>query len=179
MKIEIEGAKLRYPNFAGEKKRFNASGDRNFGLYIDEELAKRLSADGWGGIKQNGKDPKTDEYVTTADLDMELEEPRYFISKIRVNYEGKFPPRIFRCTSDSMKPLNEETCGILDSDRIIDVDVVINGSKWEMNGNSGIAAYLDSIWAHVEESRFDKKHKDLNVVGDAPTEPFDEEQVPF
>ena len=44
--IVIDGAKIWARNFAGKADKFNAAGNRNFNLWLDEDLAKKLEADG-------------------------------------------------------------------------------------------------------------------------------------
>ena len=45
--IKIEGAHLIYKNFQGKASNYNAEGNRNFGVLLDDDLAEELKADGW------------------------------------------------------------------------------------------------------------------------------------
>lgn len=141
--ITIEGARIIFRNFAGEETKFNRAGSRNFCAIIeDPEMAQSLADDGWK-IKQ---------------LQREDEEPVYYLP-VTVSYRNK-PPKIVLMTGNNRAMVGEDTVANLDYVDISNVDLEIAPYAWEVNGNSGIKAYLKTMYVQIEEDPFEGKYGD-------------------
>ena len=163
--IIIDGAKIWARNFAGKEGKFNAAGDRNFNVWLDPDLAERLKADGWN-IKN---------YIPRSDPDAE---PRPFI-KVSVSYRN-VPPKIYRVNSNNKRvALDEDTVGTLDWEEINNVRLVIRPYSWEVNGRSGIKAYLKTLYAEIEEDPFEKRYQADEEPPFLAMPDGDDETVPF
>ena len=148
--LVIENARIIYRNFSGEENKFNRAGDRNFCVVIeDEEEAKKLIEDGWN-VKI--KIPKN------KDDSGEEREPFYYI-KVSVSYKY-YAPKIYLVTKKRKILLDEDSIGIIDSTDIINVDLAIRPSAWEVNDKSGIKAYLKTMYVTIEEDEFADKYDD-------------------
>ena len=142
--IEIEGAHLVYRNFSGKGDKYTREGDRSVSVVIeDPELAKVLSDDGWN-IKQFS--PREDD----------PEEPAHFL-KAKIKY-GEFPPNIFMVGSNGPVRLSAESVGELDYKKILTADVVITPYEYTMHGETGITAYVKTLYAVVEEDHLASKY---------------------
>lgn len=129
------------PNFSGEKRQFNDEGDRNFTIRFDnEEVARQLASEGWN-IKEKEE--------------LETGVP-FWTLEVTVRFEH-VPPMITRVGSLTKKQtmLDADTVGLLDSDGIIRADVSLNPYRWEVNGQTGIKAYLANMYVLVEESELE------------------------
>lgn len=157
--ILIENAQLFSKNFSGEAGKFNPAGRRNFCVILDREVAFKLLEDGWNVKWLTPKDPD--------------EEKKAFI-QVTVSY-ANIPPRIIVITSKNKAVLAEDTINILDWAEMTNVDLVINPYNWEMNGKTGIKAYLKTMYVTLVEDKFAEKYKD---VPDAASSIL-EEDVPF
>jgi hypothetical protein len=145
-RLLIENASLRFKNFEGRAGKFNASGDRNFCIVIDEEFGDQISRDGWN--------VKT--YVPKMDGDGDQPQSLLYIP-VKVGY--KFgSPNIVMVSGDVRTRLTEDTVYLLDYAYIEWADVLCNPYRWEKGGESGTTAYLKSLYAYVEEDELQKKY---------------------
>lgn len=150
----IEGAQIVFRNFAGKEGMYNAEGDRNFCVLLDDDLAGALIRDGW-----NVKHLKARE---------EGDVPQAYI-QVSVKYRGRNgntvrPPSIVMITSKGRSPLDEEMCEILDWVDIANVDLIIRPFEWSVNGKSGVKAYLKSIYITIQEDALALKYQDVPEI---------------
>lgn len=141
--IVIDGAKIWARNFAGKADKFNAAGNRNFNLWLEDDLAKKLEADGWN-VKH---------YTPKTDPDAE---PKPFL-KVALNY-NYIPPKVYRVSGNNKVLLDEDNIGTLDWEEITNVRIVIRPYQWEVNGREGIKAYVKTMYAEIEEDPFEKDY---------------------
>ena len=142
--LEVDDARICYLNFSGVGTKFNREGDRNFALIIpDTELADMLTNNGWN-VKIK---PPRDEGDT----------PFMFMPvKIKFNANG---PAAYLKSGVSVTRLNEDTIGMLDDISIASVSMDIRPYDWEVNGQSGRTAYLQSIEVIQRIDRFGAKYE--------------------
>lgn len=141
--VLLENARIMFRNFSGKEGKYNKEGDRNFVIFLDDDIANQMARDGWN-IKQL-KAREDDEG-----------EPQSYI-QIAVGFKGR-PPTIFMVTSRGKTPLGEEEVSILDWVQIATTDVIIRPYNWSVNGNTGVKAYLKSIFVTIEEDALDLKY---------------------
>ena len=146
-RVIIEGARIIFRNFAGAEKQFNRAGDRNFSVLLDPELAKRLEDDGWNvsylKVRPDDEDP-----IPQAHL------------KVKLKFTGK-PPTIYMISSRGRTALGEDTVELLDMVDISNVDLIIDPYDYDVNGKTGISAYLSSIYVTIIEDELALKYADV------------------
>lgn len=157
--ITIEGARILFRDFSGEKNRYN--NDRTFTVVIEPELAEKLEADGWP-IKY--LEPRNEDEDRTA------------ILRVKVSF-GKVSPQVVIISGGVKKDLNENNINILDWAYIDNVDVVIRPYNYDINGKTGVKPYLKSMWVTIREDNLEAKYRDIPYADDLHIE--DEEEVPF
>lgn len=160
--IRIEGARIGFRNFEGKAGKFNPPGNRNFCVFLDYDLGRDLEQDGWNVRWLEPRD--------------ESEDKQPYL-QVAVNFEV-FPPTVIMITSSGKTALTEETVQLLDWAEIINVDIIIRPYNWEVNGKSGVKAYVKSMYVTLAEDDFERKYKNvpdsaLNSLADPNgSEPF-------
>lgn len=139
----LEDVKINFRNFAGKPTKFDPDGGkRNFAVFLDPSTAADMLRDGWNvkqlNVREEGDIPQ--DYIT-----------------VKLNYKGR-PPRVVVITSKGKTPLDESLVEILDWSDILTSDVTIRPYHYDVNGNQGVTAYLQSIYVTIQEDYLDQKY---------------------
>lgn len=147
--LVVEDAKILFRNFSGHATKFNREGDRNFSLLIEDPiLAQQLAEDGWN--------VKILRPLDSADPD---EQPRHHLA-VKVKY-GDNPsrnPKVYLHTRRNVTALDEESISALDYADIRNVDLVVRPYPYDVNGKTGVSAYLKTMHVTIEEDEFADKY---------------------
>lgn len=112
--VSIENTRFIFEtNFSGDPRRDKFGSDKRYAnIIVPEELAEELTDE---GFNVRHTDPKDNEYEKT-----------YFV-KAAVNYDSKFPPRIFLVSGDNPPELLDvESVGVIDTMYIRNVNVILS-----------------------------------------------------
>ncbi len=145
---QIDRAQLMFRNFEGRETEFNAPGSRNFCVPLDPNVAEVMRRDGWN--------------IKTLKPREEGDEPRPYI-QVAVGFKIR-PPRLVMINSISRKRvvLDEETCELLDWADVMYADLIIRQRPWSIRGNSGVKAYLKTLYAIIDEDALDLRYSEDN-----------------
>ena len=145
-KVTIEDARIMFKNFAGSQTKFNPAGARNFCVVIPEEHEEGIRALGYNVRHTQPREEGDDS-----------------VAYLKVNVSYRFdPPHIEAIVGGRKRQvLGEEDISMLDWADISFVDLSFTGSDWEVRGDTGTSAYLDSLYAHIEEDELQSKYADI------------------
>ena len=143
--LEINEARILWPNFEGRGDRFNKQGDRNFHLVIpDQEIADALLRD---------KNQYGDSWNVKIKLREEGEAPfMHMMVKVKFNGRG---PNVYLVSGKKQVRLNEDTIKCLDDIDILYADMDIRPYDDKMpNGQTFRSAYLSAMRVYQRVDRF-------------------------
>ena len=163
--IKIENASIMrgsYKNFSGAVSQYNRDGKRTFCIRLEDDIAAELEAQGWN--------------VKTRQPKYEDEEPIKYLT-VFVRFDQR-PPKVYMIADRVKTQLNENTIGELDGVTISTADIIISPYSWEMNGNSGVKAYLQTGYFTIEKDPFADKYDFENSPYQEAFD-LDEEAIPF
>jgi uncharacterized protein (DUF58 family) len=148
--VLLEDCRIRFRNFSGLEGKFNAAGQRNFNVLLEDDVAQAMLADGWN-VKW--LQPKEEDDQPQA------------ILKVKVKYPGAGskgrPPNIVLITQRGKTPLDEGMVNILDWADIIHVDLIVRPSEYDVGGRQGISAYVKSLYVTIQEDALEQKYADV------------------
>ena len=142
----LNNVQIRFRNFSGNQGQYNALGQRNFCALLPEDTAEAMARDGWN-VK----------YLKPRE---EGDVPQAYI-KIKVNFSGPRPPKIYMINSRGRVQLGEDMVTILDWADFAKVDLIISPYKYDVNGNQGVTAYLQTIFCTIREDELELRYADV------------------
>lgn len=135
--ITFWDARLIFRNMKGEQTKYNRKGARNFCVILrDPAVIRQLEEDGWN-IKRRPPREEGDEELVYM--------------KVNVNFDGRRPPKIVMITSKNRTDIDEDLVGMLDVADIAKVDLIVRPYSWTMDGDTGISAYLKTMFITINE----------------------------
>jgi hypothetical protein len=155
--IIFEEAHLIFKNFTGEGRKYNKEGDMNFSIMLSEDLAVELLRK-----ELNIKElPRREE-----------DDQQHYHLPVAVQFKN-YPPRIWLVSNIDPETgvgrnktlLGPGMCGILDKLESTRVDLVISPYRWRMdNGDTGIKAYLQTLYFTMYEDELERKYAALEQI---------------
>lgn len=147
-RVTFENAKLLFQNFGGRESMYNRAGDRNFNVLLDKATAEAMLEDGWN-VK----------YLKSRDDGAEPEA----VLAVSISYKAK-PPNVYLIAGDTRTRIGEDEIEILDWVDISNIDFIVSPYEWEVNGKTGIKAYLHSMFVTLDETDLDRKYSEIPVT---------------
>lgn len=142
--ITFEDTRILFPNFSGRPGAYNREGDRGFSVLVPPSEVDTLLAQGWNVKQLNSR---------------EEGEPGDFVLHVKVNFSNR-PPRITIIGEISQKRtiVTEEMVNTLDYIDVVKVDVIVRAYDWEVRGEHGTSAYLQTMFLIFEEDELQLKY---------------------
>jgi len=151
--LSIENAKIIWRNFSGKTSRYNRNGLRTFNVIIPPDMAKVLFDEGWNVKWLRPRDES-------------VPEERDATIQVKVQFDNR-PPKVIMISGTGNKTqLTDETIGLLDYADIASVDVAIRPYSWSVDGKTGIAGYLKTLYVVLNEDEFQGKYGGVETESD-------------
>ena len=143
--LEFENAHIMFTNFRGLPTKFDpAGGKRSFCVAIpDPDLAQQMRDEGWN--------------VRVLAPRNEDEAPLDYM-QVKVAF-GSIPPKIIMIANGVQTALDETDIGQLDTAEIQNVDLIIRPYNWNVRGDTGVTAYLKTMYVTIKVDRFVIKYE--------------------
>lgn len=143
--LQIDDARIVYPNFSGRSSIYNKEGDRNFLVVIpDEATAHELIDRGWNVRIRPPKEEGDTPFMTL---------------KVKLKFNG-YGPNVYLVTNGVQRELDESTVGVLDHINILCVDLDIRPLPWSDGPRSGTSAWLNAIRVTQNIDRFTEQYSE-------------------
>lgn len=167
--LEIDDARILFPNFEGRESMYNRKGDRNFSIAIDDfEMAEELYNRGWNIKVESGDKEFVDSlnergWGAKLKPDMPSDEPPRMRLNVKVKYTRRDDgsvngPKATLLSGRNEVELDEESIGTIDHIDRERVDLDIRPYDWELpSGKSGRSAYLSYIEVVQRTNRFEAR----------------------
>lgn len=147
---EVPGSDLWWRNMQGAATDFTPAGNRSFAIAIDDELADELEAEGWTCITRKPRDKNDPDSPLLARF------------KIKMNFGGPTPPRIYIASSDGTRRTMVDESYLddqnIDKRGIEWCDIAVNPYNRTVNGKDWCSGYLSEITIKLKEGAFDYKY---------------------
>lgn len=145
--VIMKDVEIIFKNFEGKEGKFNKKGDRNFAVKLSEDVAAAMAEDGWN-VK----------WLKAREEDEGDEDGDQAILPVAMKYDKGRPPRVVMITSRGPTALSEDGVEMLDGATFEKADMVVRPYTWEVNGKSGVKAYLQSLFVTIEEDPLEKEY---------------------
>lgn len=158
--VTMYGVRIIFRNLKGEESKFNRPGVRNFGVILPDDLAEAMLRDGWNVKYLKASEEEEAEGIERGPAWLPVE----------AAFDKGRPPKIILVNSTGTVRLDEDTVKQLDDvDIAIDpdtdlpkCDLIVRPYNWSNpKGETGIKAYLKSMYVTIEEDELDLKYSEL------------------
>jgi hypothetical protein len=149
--VVIKDAHVVFKNFRGEEGQYNAAGNRNFGVLLDDLLAEEMEDLGWNVKRLK---PREDE-----------DNHRQAWIPVSIGFGKGRPPKIMMITSQGKQELSEDLVESLDWVDWARCDLILRPYSWNVNGLAGVKAYVKTIAVTVLEDEIDLMYAGVPMVG--------------
>lgn len=146
--LVVEDARIVFRNFSGKEGMYNREGDRNFCLIIPADIAEMMLEDGWNVKQLKEREPGV---------------PGDFYIQVSVGFKAQ-PPNLFLISSKGRVRLSQHECDILDWVDIAKADVIVRPYHWNVNGKTGVKAYLKALAITINEDYLELKYADVPEI---------------
>lgn len=156
--IVIRDAQVMYMKLSNTPDAFGKT-DRKFDVVLDEDLAESLTNDGWPVKIKNPKNPDYAPY-------------KYMTCKMKFRDDSpnvRYDPHVEVIDGRTKTRMTAQTVGLLDSERIEKIDLVLSQYHWNNVNGSGISAYVRSMYVTLDSDPLAAEYD----FGDESDVPFD------
>lgn len=147
--VTLRDVRLLFKNFEGREGQYNRAGDRNFLALLPTDVAAAMAEEGWN-IK-----------TLKPRVDAEPDEPLQDYIQVSIKWGKGQPPNVVLVTAGGRNKLDEETVDILDWAPLARVDLIIRPYQWDVNGKTGVKAYLKTLFAFMEEDELEREYASI------------------
>lgn len=157
----LKRSDLYFRNFKGVDKFNPKNTQPTFAVFLDDELAAEMKAEGWYIRETKVRDDAPSDVV-----------PRPYI-KVSIKFDGLRPPIVNMVIDGEKTLLDKNTIKVLDGADISTMSFRIRAYQWDDKGVYGAAAILDRMNVYIEPDELEEELREWTHEDEAEAAPFD------
>lgn len=177
-KLQAEGCRILFRNFAGAAKEYNPAGRRQFALVLPPAIADAMSADGWNVRPLPPKEPGDAPLpIINVNVSFKNSQPNIYLlpadGSVRTRFHEDMVGELDKIQFVRV-PYSKFTYGnvVVEEDAsqygqlpFFRLDLLVSPYNWNTRNGTGVSAYLQRLFGYIVEDELEAKYRNIPIGG--------------